>query len=115
MLAGALTAVCLVAGLAATDPGGVATVATLSAIHGYRATLARAWPLLGITCRFHPTCSYYAEEAISRYGVVRGGWLSLRRVLRCGPWTPPDTADPVAAKNSAPAAAGRAREAPHPP
>lgn len=40
----------------------------------------------GPCCRFHPTCSAYAEEAIERYGVIRGGKLALTRVLRCHPW-----------------------------
>jgi uncharacterized protein len=43
---------------------------------------------LGVTaagCRFQPTCSEYAREAIARYGIARGGWMALRRVLRCHP------------------------------
>lgn len=43
-------------------------------------------PLLGPHCRFHPTCSQYAVEAIDRFGVWRGGWLALRRLLKCHPW-----------------------------
>lgn len=43
-------------------------------------------PMLGPSCRFHPSCSAYAQEAISRYGAVRGAWLALKRVLRCNPW-----------------------------
>lgn len=45
-------------------------------------------PLLGRNCRFAPTCSEYATEALSRYGVRRGGWLALKRLARCHPWHP---------------------------
>lgn len=40
------------------------------------------------SCRFHPSCSSYALEAIERHGPFKGLWLSLRRLLRCGPWHP---------------------------
>jgi hypothetical protein len=49
---------------------------------GYRSTLAR-W--LGGHCRFHPTCSAYALEALREHGALRGGWMSARRILRCHP------------------------------
>lgn len=45
-------------------------------------------PLLGNHCRFYPSCSHYAIEAIERHGVVAGAWLALKRVLRCHPWHP---------------------------
>jgi putative membrane protein insertion efficiency factor len=43
-------------------------------------------PLLPPSCRFLPTCSQYAEEALLEHGVVKGGMLTVRRVLRCHPW-----------------------------
>jgi uncharacterized protein len=43
-------------------------------------------PLLGPHCRFHPTCSHYAVEAIERHGMLHVGYLALRRVSRCHPW-----------------------------
>ena len=51
-------------------------------------------PLLGPRCRFHPSCSHYAIEALEKHGLLRGLWLSLRRLLRCQPW-PPGGYDPV--------------------
>ena len=43
-------------------------------------------PLLGANCRFHPSCSSYASQAIDRFGVVKGGYLSLRRLIKCHPF-----------------------------
>lgn len=51
-------------------------------------------PLLPPACRFYPTCSHYAEEALQRHGALRGGWLTFTRVCRCGPWHP-GGCDPV--------------------
>ncbi len=45
-------------------------------------------PALPPSCRFTPTCSEYAYEAIVRYGALKGSWLGLRRLGRCGPWNP---------------------------
>jgi hypothetical protein len=54
-------------------------------IVGVRAYQAVLSPFLGGQCRFHPTCSHYAIEALARHGAVRGGWLAARRLLRCHP------------------------------
>jgi len=43
-------------------------------------------PLLGTNCRFSPTCSEYAQDAITRYGALRGGRLTVKRILKCHPW-----------------------------
>ncbi|MBV8030529.1 MAG: membrane protein insertion efficiency factor YidD [Betaproteobacteria bacterium] len=51
-------------------------------------------PLLPRACRFHPSCSEYAHEALGRHGACRGGWLAVRRLCRCGPWSP-GGCDPV--------------------
>ncbi|MDQ7783134.1 MAG: membrane protein insertion efficiency factor YidD [Desulfomonilaceae bacterium] len=45
-------------------------------------------PLLTSSCRFYPTCSEYARDAVLRYGVFKGSWLALRRLLRCRPFGP---------------------------
>ncbi len=43
-------------------------------------------PLLPPSCRFYPTCSEYASEAIEKYGIIKGGILAIYRILRCNPW-----------------------------
>jgi uncharacterized protein len=60
----------------------------------YRFTLS---PLLGPRCRFYPSCSAYALEAVDRHGALRGLWLALRRIGRCHPWHPGGY-DPVPAR-----------------
>jgi putative membrane protein insertion efficiency factor len=55
----------------------------LSIIQFYRAAIS---PITPPACRFTPTCSRYALEAIERHGAVKGGWLTLRRLLRCHPF-----------------------------
>lgn len=57
----------------------------LGALSAYRYLLR---PLLGANCRFYPSCSDYASEAIDRHGALRGVWLAVRRLARCHPWHP---------------------------
>lgn len=52
-------------------------------------------PGLPARCRFYPTCSQYALEAIGKYGALKGGWLALRRFLRCHPFYKGSNYDPV--------------------
>lgn len=66
----------------------------LALIDGYRLLLS---PLFGGQCRFYPSCSSYAREAIETHGSWRGSWLALRRILRCNPWHPGGI-DPVPPK-----------------
>ncbi|HEY3076464.1 MAG TPA: membrane protein insertion efficiency factor YidD [Burkholderiales bacterium] len=54
-----------------------------AAVCAYRWVLS---PLLPQACRFHPSCSEYAEQALARHGAWRGTWLTARRLCRCGPW-----------------------------
>ena len=54
----------------------------LLCIKGYQKWIS---PLLGNNCRFQPTCSHYAIEAINYYGVIKGGWLATKRILKCHP------------------------------
>jgi len=55
------------------------------AIRGYQRTISRALPP---SCRFVPSCSEYAWQAIDRYGALKGTWLAVRRIVKCGPWHP---------------------------
>ena len=64
----------------------------LSLIRFYQRSIS---PFFPARCRFRPTCSAYACEAIQKYGAVKGGWLALRRFLRCHPFSKRDWYDPV--------------------
>lgn len=55
----------------------------LALIAFYRTCIS---PLLPPACRYTPTCSQYAKEAIQKYGAFKGGWLAFKRILRCNPW-----------------------------
>jgi uncharacterized protein len=59
-----------------------ARVAALQLLRAYKWAIS---PMLPVACRYVPTCSEYAMEAIERFGVLRGGWMALGRLLRCHP------------------------------
>jgi hypothetical protein len=74
---------------AARRPGGVSgTLRRLAVlpIGLYRRFISPLKP--APTCRFHPTCSAYAQDAILTHGVLRGGWMAVRRIAKCHPWHP---------------------------
>ncbi len=66
----------------------------LGSIDLYQATGSKLLAKRGAQCRFHPTCSHYAEGAIKRHGALIGSAKSIGRIARCGPWTPLGTEDP---------------------
>ncbi len=70
----------------------------LACIRVYRLFLS---PLLPAACRFLPTCSSYAADAIDTHGALKGGWLAARRLCRCHPWAEGGL-DPVPARRAAP-------------
>ncbi len=57
----------------------------LYTIRGYRRFIS---PLFPPTCRFHPTCSHYAQQAFERYGTFKGSWLTIKRLVKCHPYHP---------------------------
>lgn len=71
----------------------------LALIDGYRLLLS---PFFGRQCRFYPSCSAYAREAIEVHGSLKGSWLALKRIVRCGPWHPggPDPVPPAPTMNA---------------
>ena len=64
----------------------------LALIRFYRRAIS---PGRSACCRFRPTCSAYAYEAITKYGALKGGWLALKRLLRCNPFYKGNPYDPV--------------------
>lgn len=71
-------------------------------LRAYRTAVS---PLLGAHCRFHPTCSAYAAEALGEHGAARGTWMGVRRILRCHPYNPGGY-DPVRKATSSHTAVG---------
>lgn len=76
--------------LAQADPGRTARPGPVAWVLLLPVRFYRAWisPVLPPTCRFEPSCSAYAVDALVEHGALRGTWLTLRRLLRCGPWHP---------------------------
>jgi hypothetical protein len=54
-------------------------------VRGYQLLIS---PFVPPSCRFHPTCSHYAIEALQKHGALKGAWLAVRRIVRCHPWHP---------------------------
>jgi uncharacterized protein len=79
-------------GAKARTPKSLAQTFALSGLRFYKAYLSL---LVGGSCRFEPTCSVYAYEAVERFGVARGTWLTLKRLLRCHPLSRKFGYDPV--------------------
>ncbi|MFC0546374.1 membrane protein insertion efficiency factor YidD [Kutzneria chonburiensis] len=75
-------------------------------IRGYQKWIS---PLFPPSCRFYPSCSAYAVEALTVHGAVRGSWLTIRRLLRCGPWHPGGL-DPVPPRQRTGASSNTAAE-----
>lgn len=94
-----------------TGPSGPAARLLVLAITGYQRYLS---PALGQHCRFAPSCSSYAVQAVTEHGAARGSWLAARRLLRCHPWNPgghDPVPSPVAASATMGALASRVHQA----
>ncbi|MEM7281598.1 MAG: membrane protein insertion efficiency factor YidD [Pseudomonadota bacterium] len=68
----------------------------LSLIRLYQKVIS---PITGQNCRFYPSCSHYGHQAIQRHGVVKGGWLTIKRLAKCHPWHPGGVDDVPGARN----------------
>jgi uncharacterized protein len=100
LLVAAALLVALAADLHRPPADQLTTRAAIGGVHLYQATLSRVYGRMGLRCRFTPTCSQYGEVCIREFGVARGGWMAMKRILRCGPWTPMGTLDPPPRQSS---------------
>ncbi|GAB4501360.1 MAG: hypothetical protein Fur0035_09020 [Anaerolineales bacterium] len=60
-------------------------IVLLALVRAYQATFSKAMP--ANTCRYYPSCSHYGYQAIYKYGALKGGWMAVRRVVRCNPFS----------------------------
>ncbi|MCL4505718.1 MAG: membrane protein insertion efficiency factor YidD [Chloroflexi bacterium] len=67
------------------QPANIGQRITIIAIRVYQMTISRALPP---SCRFYPSCSEYTLQAVAKYGVLKGGWLGVKRISRCHPFHP---------------------------
>jgi uncharacterized protein len=88
-----VAAVLLIVDLRRAPSEQLVTRVAVGAIHIYQGTLSPMYRRMGLQCRFTPTCSHYGEVCVRQFGVARGGWMAMKRVLKCGPWTPMGTVD----------------------
>ena len=58
-------------------------------VRGYQATLSLVFSGTGGRCRYTPSCSEYGRLCFEKYGTLRGGWMTIKRVVQCAPWGPP--------------------------
>lgn len=72
-------------GLGMQQPANIGQRITIIAIRVYQMTISRALPP---SCRFYPSCSEYTLQAVAKYGVLKGGWLGVKRISRCHPFHP---------------------------
>jgi len=64
---------------------GIPAFCVILLVRVYQLTLSKLW---GPVCRFHPSCSHYFIGAVKKYGLIRGGWRGVKRILRCHPFHP---------------------------
>jgi putative membrane protein insertion efficiency factor len=97
-IAGVLIGLLMVADGSRPPERQVTARVAMAGIAVYQSSLGRAYAALGVSCRFTPTCSHYGMEVLRHHGWMHGGWLAVRRLVRCGPWTPAGTIDPPPAR-----------------
>lgn len=103
ILAGSAVLLLLAVDLWRTPERQWTAAALLGSIGAYQRHLSPALASAGVRCRFRPSCSHYSARAIRARGAFTGSFLTVWRILRCGPWTPAGTSDPPPAADAGPA------------